>query len=149
MEKPHLPGRDGKVPYLIGGVIGPRTETCINLGGPIAMVLCLHQGIVYIKRKRLVWRAQKCTPLLCAETQLTCAGRKTTPSHAGRYRAEIRSLRKLGWIYRHGTTFAPRQYFYLKEATAMERTEMYSTSRWKNPTYLCGPANYPTSWGTV
>ena len=34
---------------------------------------------------------------------------------------------------------------YKKEATGMERPEMYSVSRCNNPTYLCGPSKYPVS----
>ena len=143
--------RASKLPHLMGDGIGPRTETCVNLGRPIAMVQCLHQGNVYIKRKLCVWRVQKCIPLVGAITPLTCAGRQTTPSHGGWYRAENGNLCKFGWTYRHGTVFAPRQWLYQKEATAtdMERTEMYFLSWWRNLTYQCGPENYPISWGVV
>ena len=68
-----------KLPRLEGGAIGPRTETCVNWGRPIAIVPCLHQG----------------------------------------------------------------KYLYQKEATGKERPEMYSASRWNNPTYLGVPSNYP------
>ena len=102
---------------------------------------------VYIKRKLQVWRAQKCIPLVGAEIPPTCVGRQTTPSHGRWYRAENGNLCKLGWTYCHGTVSAPRQSFYPKEATVMERTEMYSTSLCRNPIYLCGPSNYPVSWG--
>ena len=81
MQKPHLPVRAGKLPRLMGGGIGPRTEACVNLGGPIAIEPCLHQGNVYIKRKLRVWRAQKCIPLVGAEIPPTCAGHQTTLSH--------------------------------------------------------------------
>ena len=132
---------------LMGDGIRPRAETCVNWVGPIAMVPCLHQGNVYIKTKQWVCRAQKCIPLVGAETPFICAGRQTTLSHGGRYRADNRNLRKLRWTYRHATVFAPRQDLYPNEATGMERTEIYSTSWCRNPTYLCGPANYPISWG--
>ena len=33
-----------KIPRLEGGGIKPRTESCLNWDGPIAMVPCLHQG---------------------------------------------------------------------------------------------------------
>ena len=69
------------------------------------------------------------------------------PNSWGRYRAENGNLRKLGLNYRHGTVFPPTKYLNPIEATVMERTEMYSLSRWRKPTYLCGPANYPVSWG--
>ena len=49
---------------LMGSGVGPRTETCVNWGGLIAMVLRLHQGYVYRKRKLRVWSAQKCNSLV-------------------------------------------------------------------------------------
>ena len=149
MQKPHLPVQAGKLPRLMGGGIGPRTEACVNLGGPIAIEPCLHQGNVYIKRKLRVWRAQKSIHVVGAETLLPCSGQETIPSHGGWNRAENGNLRKYGWTYRHGTVFALRQYLYPKESTGMERSEMYSTNRCRNHTYLCGPANYRVSWGTV
>ena len=54
-------------------------------------------------------------------------------------------LPRLGRTYRHGTVFAPRKYLYQKEATGLERPEMYSASRCNNPTYLCGLLKYPVS----
>ena len=59
------------------------------------------------------------------------------------------NLRILGWTCHHGAVFAPRQYLYQKEATGMESPEMYSTSRCKNPTYLCGQSNYSVSKESV
>ena len=59
--------------------------------------------------------------------------------------AQHGKLRNLGRTYRHGTVFAPRKYLYQKEATGMERTDMYSGSRCNTPTYLCGPLKYPIS----
>ena len=81
----------------------------------MAMLLCLHKGNTYTKRKLRVWRDQKCIPLVGAITPLNCAGRH------------------------NGTVFAPRKYLYQKEATGMERPEIYSVSRCNNHTYLCGP----------
>ena len=116
-----------------------------KMGGPIAMVTCLHQGNIHTKQKLRVWRDQKCIPLVGRKTILTCADHQTTPSRGRRYRAQNGKLRKLGWNNRHGTVFAPRQYSYPKEATGMERPEMYSASWWNNATYLCGSSNYPVS----
>ena len=59
--------------------------------------------------------------------------------------AQNGKLPKLGRTYRHGAVFAPRKYLYQKEATVMERPEMYSASQCNNPTYLCGPSKYPVS----
>ena len=123
----------------------PRTESCLNWDGPIAMVPCLKQGNIYTKRKLRVWRDKKCIPLVGAITPLTYAGRQSTPSRGRRYRARNGKLPKFGRTYRHGTVFEPRYCLYQKEATGMERAEMYSTSRCNNPTYLSGPSKYPVS----
>ena len=134
-----------KILRLEGGSIGPSTESCINCDGLISMVPCLHQGDIYIKRKLRVWRDQKYIPLVGAITPLNCAGRHNTPSRGKQYRAQYGNVGKLGRTYCHGTVFAPRKCFYQKEATGMERPEMYSVSRCNNPTYLCGPSKYPVS----
>ena len=140
-----------KVPRLEGGSTGPRTESWVNWDGPMAMVSCLHQGNIYTKRKLRVWRDQKCIALVGAITPLICASRQNTPSRGRQYRAQNRRLGKLGRTYGHGTVFAPRKYVHQKEATGMERPEMYSASRCNNPTYLCLPSKYPVSkeevWG--
>ena len=134
-----------KVPCLQGGMIGPITESCINCDGPISMVPCLHQRNIYIKRKLKVWRDQKCILLVGAITPLNCAGHHSTPSRGRQYRAQNGKFGKLGRTYGHGTVFAPRKYLYQKEATGMERPEMYSVSRCNNPTYLCRQSKYPVS----
>ena len=139
MQKPLLTVRAVNLPRLKEVGIGPRTQTCRNLDGPISMVPCLHLG--NIKRKIKVWREQKCVCLVGAKTPLTCAIRQTIPSQGRRYKVENGNLRKLGWTYRHGTVFAPRPYLYQKEATGMERPEIYSTTWCKDPSYLCGPSN--------
>ena len=129
-----------KIPRLEGGSIGHRTESLVNWDGPMAMVPCLHQGNIYTKRKLRVWRDQKCIPLAGAITPLNCEGRQNTPSRGRQYRARNGKFGKLGRTYGHCTVFAPRKYLYQKEATGMERPEMYSVSRCNNPTYLCGPS---------
>ena len=90
----------------------------------MAIVPCMHQGDICIQRKLRVWRAQKYIPLVGAETPLNCAGWQRITTQGGRYMAENENLRKLG----HGTVFAPKKYLSPKEATGMERTEMYSLS---------------------
>ena len=95
------------------------------------MVPCLHQGNIYMKRKLRVWRAQKCISLVGGNSPLTCVGRQSTVCQGRQYRVGNGNLRKLGWTYRHGTVFAPRQYLHQKEATGMESPEMYFPSRWK------------------
>ena len=130
---------------LEGGSIRPRTESLVNWDGPMAMVPCLDHGNIYTQRELRVWRDQKCIPLVGAITPLTCAGRQNTPSRGRQYKAQNGKVVKLGRTYGHGTVFAPRKYLYQKEAASMERPEMYSFSRFNNPTYLCGTSKYPVS----
>ena len=134
-----------KIPRLEGGSLVPRTESWMNCDGPISMVPCLHHGNIYTKRKLRVWRGQKCIPLVGAITPLTCAGRQNTPYRRRQYRAQNGRLCKLGRKYGHGTVLALRKFLYQKEATGMERPEMRSANRCKNPTYLCGSSKYPVS----
>ena len=70
---------------------GPRTESCLNWDGPIAMVPCLYQGNIYTKRKLRAWRDQKCIPLVGAITPLTCTGHQNTPSRARRFGPRTKS----------------------------------------------------------
>ena len=93
------------------------------------MVPCFHQGNIYTKRKLSVWRDQKCIPLVGAITPLTCAGCHNIPSRRRQYKAQNGKFGELGRTYGHGTVFAQRKYVYQKEATGMERPEMYSVSR--------------------
>ena len=134
-----------QIPRLEGGSIGPRTESWVNWDGPVTMVPCLHQGNIHTKRKLREWRDQKCTPLVGAITRLTCAGHQNTPSRGWQYRCQNGKLGKLGRTNGHGTVFAPRKYLHQKEATAMEGPDMYSASRWNNPTNVRGPLKYPVS----
>ena len=133
------------IPRLERGSIGPRTESCVFCDGPFSMVPCFHQGNIYTKRKLRVWRDPKCIPLVGAITSLNCAGRHNTPSRGRPYGAQNGKFGKLGQTDSHGTVFAPKKYLYQKEATGMERPEMYSVSRCNNPNYLCGPSKYPVS----
>ena len=128
-----------KVPHLEEGSIGDRTESLVNWDGTMAMVPCFHQGNIYTKRKLRVWRDQKCIPSVGAITALNCEGRKNTPSQGRQYRAQNGKFGKLGRTYGHGTVFGTRKYLYQKEATGMERPEIYLVSRCNNHTYLCGP----------
>ena len=134
MQFPHLTLRAVKIPRLEGGSIGPITESLVNWDGPMAMVSCLDLGNTCTKRMLRVWRDQKCIPIVGAITTLTYADRHNTPSQGRQYRAQNGKLGKLGRIYGHGTVFAPRKYLFQKEATGIDRPEMYSVSRCNNPT---------------
>ena len=98
------------------------------------MVPFLHQGNIYTKTKLRVWRNQKCILLVGAITPLTCAGLQNTPSRGRQYRAQNGKLGKLGRTYCHGTKFAPRKYLHQKEATGLDRPDVYAASRCNNPT---------------
>ena len=64
--------------------------------------------------------------------------------------AENENLGKSEATFRHGAVFAPPQCLYQKQETrAMESPKMYSSSRCKKRTYLCGSANYPVSCKAV
>ena len=111
----------------------------------MAMLPCLHPGNIYTKRKLRVWKDQKCILLVGETTPLTCAGHQNTASRGRQCRAQIGKLGKLGRTYGHGIVLASRKYLYQKAATGMERPEMYSASRWNNPTYLRRSLKYPVS----
>ena len=83
VQKSHLPVLAGSLPRLMGGRIVPRTETWVNWGRPIAMVLFLHERNIYIQRKLRLERDQKRIPLIGAETSLIFVVRQTTPFHGG------------------------------------------------------------------
>ena len=134
-----------KIPRHKGGGMGPKRESYVFCGGPIAMVPCSHQGNIYIKKKAAeMERREICFHSRC-KTPLTCTGCQTTSSQIRRYGAEKGNLCALRWTYRHGTVFAPKEYLYEKEATGMERPEMYFPNLCKNHTHLCGPSKYPVS----
>ena len=122
---------------------GPQNFMTPSL--PFAMVRCSHQRNVDIKRKLQVWRVQKCIPLVAANNTLTCTFLQTTQSHISQCKAENENLRNSGSTFCHGTVFVPKQCLYQKEATGMESPKMHSSSWCKNPTYLCGTANYLVS----
>ena len=124
-------------------------EICETSVLPIPMVPRFYQSNGYIKRKLRVRRAKKCIAPVCAETVLTSAGPKTTPFHAGQYRAANGNMRNFGPTNTHGTAFAPKQWLYQKEATGMESSKMYCSIRCRNSTYHSGAANYSVSWGAV
>ena len=126
-----------------------RMEIFGNSGLLIGMETCFHQSNIYMKRKLLICRNEKCIPLVGAKIVLTSTGPQTNPFHAGQHSPENGNLRKFGSTYPHGTVFATKQCLYQKEATGMERPKMYSPSWCKNRTFQYGAANYPVSWGPV
>ena len=134
-----------KVPSLDGGKIGPSMESCVNCDGPISMAPCSHQGNIYVKRKLQVWRDQKCIPLVGAITSLYCAGHHSTTSRGRQYRAQNGKFWEIATDLWPWYRVCTKEIFIPKEATGMERPEMYSVSRCNNLTYLCGQSKYPVS----
>ena len=66
-----------KEPGLMQRRIGPTVQICGNSELPIAIVPCLHQCNVYIKRKLRVCRAQKSNPCFVAKSPLRRTGAQT------------------------------------------------------------------------
>ena len=110
--------------------------------------VCVPRQYLYQNEATGMEKPEMYFPTKC-KTPLTCAGRGTTQSQWSWYSPENGNFRKKGWTYRHGTMFAPRQYLYQKEATGMDRPEMYSPTQCKNPSYLCRPSNYSVSRDSV
>ena len=113
-------------------VQGRQWKNALFLGLSIAMVPCLHQSNVHIKRTRWRRRAQKYNPCVSPKSEQACTGLQTTPSHAAQYRADIGNLRNFGDTYRHNSVFAPKQCAHQKEATGMERRTRPTIEIWRN-----------------
>ena len=129
MQIPYFPARGRKLPRVMGSSIASMEEICEMSGLPNPMVPRLHQCNGFIKRKLPAWRVQKCIALVSAESVLTSAGPQTTPYHGWQYRVQTENLRNFRPTKPHGTTFAPMQWLYQKEATGMESSKMYCPSR--------------------
>ena len=112
MQKQYLPVRGRELSRFMGGSIGPRMEIFETSGLPIPSVPRLQQSYGYIKKKLRVWRAQKCTALVGAETVHTSAGPQITPFPGGQCRAENGNIRNFMPTNSHGTAFAPKQWVY-------------------------------------
>ena len=122
-------------------------EICEISGLPLPMVTRFNQCSAQMKRKLRAWRVQKCIALVGADTVLTSAGPQTTQCHGGQYRVQRGNMRNFEPTNPHGTSSAPMQWLYQKEATGMDSSKMYCPSRCKYRTYQCGVANYHVSWG--
>ena len=103
----------------------------------LAMVLCLHQRIAYIKRKLRVWIAKKCVALVCRKTPPTCTGLQTTLFHVWQYWAENGNMLNFVPTNPHCTTFAPKQCLYQKEAV-WRAQECIALVRGKTPPTCAG-----------
>ena len=102
----------------------PTMEICVHSGLPIAVVPCLHQSIVHVKRKLWERRAYKCKHCCGATSVKTCTGLQTAWFHAAPSRADNGNLRTFGATYCHGTMFASKYCPYQKEAIRKESPKM-------------------------
>ena len=102
-------------------------EICVNSGLPIAMVPCLHQSNVHVKRKQWERRAQKCKPFVGAKIVRTYTFLQTTLYHAAPYSADNVNLRKFGVTYHDGTMFIAKQCSYQKEAIYSNQERMMTS----------------------
>ena len=98
-----------KQPGFMQRRIWPTVQICGNSGLPFAMVPCLHQCNLDIKRKLRECRAQKCNPCFGAKGPLRSTGLQTSRFHAAPYMSDSTNLREFGVTFRHGTVFAPMQ----------------------------------------
>ena len=89
--------------------IWPTVQICVFSGLLFAIVSCLHQCNVDIKRKLRECRAPKCNPCFGAKSPLRTTGLQTSRFHAVPYMADSTNLRVFGVTFRHGTVFAPMQ----------------------------------------
>ena len=96
MQKPCRPVRVNKLPNVMQRRIAPAIKIFGILGQLFAMVTCLHQCKVYIKKKLLVWRAQKFNLLGCAKSTPTCTGQQTTLCLAAPYCERNRNFKNFG-----------------------------------------------------
>ena len=124
VQKAHFEVRACKQPGFIQRGIGPTVQIYRASGILFAMVPCLNQCHVYIKRKLRECRAQKYNPCFGVKSSLCSTGLQTTQFHAAPYRADSTNLREVGATYRHGTVFAPMQCLYQKEAKGMQSPRM-------------------------
>ena len=92
VQKAQFAVRVSKIPGFMHRRIRPTVQICGNSGLPFAMVPCLHQSILYIKRKLRDWRVQKCNPCFGAKSLLRSTGLQSTRIHASPYRADSANL---------------------------------------------------------
>ena len=119
VQRAHFAVRTCKEPGSMQRRIGPTVQLCGNSGLPIAMVPCLHQWNVYIKRKLKECSPQICKPYFGSKSPLHKTDLQRTLFHAAPYRADSTNLREFGASYRHGTVFAPRECLYQNGAERM------------------------------
>ena len=75
----------------------------------------------------MVWRSQRCMPIVGAKTAPTCTGLQTTAVHGVQNRAENGNWREFVCTYRHGTVFTLKKCQHQKEANGMMSSKVYST----------------------
>ena len=124
VQKAHFTIPACQQPGFVQRGVGLTVQIYCSSGLLFAMVPCLHQCNVYMKRKLRECRAQKCDPCIGAKSPHRSTGLQTTHFHATSYRADSANLREFGATFCHGTMFAPKQSLYQKEAKEMESLKM-------------------------
>ena len=116
----YKPLRGFKLPAFMCRHIRPTMQIFETSGLPIAMIPCLHQNNLYIKRKLSGCRAHKYHSWVGARRVQTSTGLQIIRIHVSPYRANNANLGNFGASYRHGTMFAPKQSLYQKEALGVQ-----------------------------
>ena len=124
VQKAHFAVRTCKKPCFIQHRIRLTVQICVNSGLAIAIVPCLKQWNVCIKRKLRVCSAQICNSCFGSKSPLRSTDLQITRFHAAPYRADSTTLREFGTTYRHGTVFAPMECLYPNEAEGMPCPKM-------------------------
>ena len=124
VQKSHFAVQTFKEPGFMQCRVGPTVQICWNSGLPFAMVMCLHQCNVYIKRKLRERRGKKCNPWFRSKSPLRSTGLQIIRFHAASYRADSTNFQEFGATFRHGTMFEPMQCLYQKEAKGMQSPKM-------------------------
>ena len=100
------------------------STTLRNSGLPIAILPCLHQWNVYIKRKLKECSPQKCKPCFGSKSPLRSTDLQRTRFHAAPYNADSTNLREFVATYRHGTVFTPMECLFQNEAEGIQCPKM-------------------------
>ena len=145
MQKPHRPVRVIKLPLVLQLRIGLAIEIFKISGLPIAMVACLHQWNVYIKRKLRVWRAQKCNFLVSAITEPTVVGQQTTPCLAAPYGQAIEIFKISGLPIDMVPCLHQCNVFIVRKLRVWRAKKCNFVVSGKNRTDICESTNYPVS----
>ena len=92
VQKAHFAVRACRQHSFMQRRIGPTVQICGNSGLLFAMVPCLQECNVNLKRKLRVCRAQKCNPCFGVKSPHRSTGLQTTRIYAAPYRTNCTNL---------------------------------------------------------